>query len=350
MKLLLELQQKDRDRNEIILKLNERIEKENELIEEENRRIEILNEQVTNFENKLRLRNEEVESENRSIDNDNDNVSNYNDAIEEENKRLAINKHRSIDVVCIIAVWGRNKAVRANVELLSRQTKKVFTILIVSTEEDQNLAKELKEKYRNQLDYIFSVNQPLGLKWQNGIAAARRFSPKAVLINGSDDLLSINWVNRCFREIQEGYDQVGKNKWYFYDVKNRTIYSSKYIHAQVSKDKTPYTVGAGRMISAKILDKLDWNLYPIEKPKGLDTHSLRTLLANGAKVKIINDENIFMISVKGDWDMITNVNKIKKANTVRTMKVKDPRIINKINSHFRPENGIIDFLRKHNIV
>ena len=85
------------------------------------------------------------------------------------------------------------------------------------------------KKIYNSIDYIYTNNLPLGRKWQIGLQECKKYNPNAVLINGSDDLLSLDWVKTCYYYIiKYNYDIVGKSNWYILDLIKKSPYSLTY--------------------------------------------------------------------------------------------------------------------------
>jgi len=201
-------------------------------------------------------------------------------------------------VVCLIAVYGRTEIVKLNVAILKAQTIKVDIVLIVSTTRDEQIAKSLG------VNYVWSINSPLGKKFQNGMEYCRIFNPKCVIINGSDDLFSLNYCNYIVNVLKNyNSDLVGVNLWYLYH--KGTYYQTSY--------KTNRFIGCGRGISRRILDKINWEYYPINRPKGLDFYSKKRIMNVNGKIKIVLTPSEYVISYKGDWDMITEINRILKS-------------------------------------
>ena len=76
------------------------------------------------------------------------------------NKKNLIEKHTdkiryTPDIVCLIAVYGRHKILKYNIELLKKQTKKVHILTIVSNEVDRRFVENLG------VDYVFCKNKPI---------------------------------------------------------------------------------------------------------------------------------------------------------------------------------------------
>jgi len=183
---------------------------------------------------------------------------------------------------------------------MQKQDLKLHEIVIVgSTEGDYNVAKDCG------VQFIEHRNHPLSNKLQCGIRYARTLDPDAILINGSDSMLTPNWCSCASKFIEDGYYLVGK----------RSILICKLFAAQdVRLDYKIYKyrkdpIGAGRMFSRVILDKMNWELFPQNLERGLDSSCFHNFISYAEYEKIaLMDEmnNVFVIEVKSDsWKTIT---------------------------------------------
>ena len=216
--------------------------------------------------------------------------------------------NKSYDIICLIAFLGRHEILKYNIEMLNKQTIDIKIVLVVSNKKDIQFAND------NGIYWVYAPNNPLGRKWQIGLEECRKFNPKAILINGSDDILSLNWAKYCFNFIKNGYDLVGKNSWYLTDITNNNIYHFGYVKPNI-------IIGAGRMISRDILDEINWNLFPVFQHRGLDTHCTKILNNNNAKIKIINSNKIFILSTKGMYNTLNTTERIINAKTLLTKQI-----------------------------
>lgn len=205
------------------------------------------------------------------------------------------------DVVCLIAMWGRQELVQINIDCLKKQTKVPKIVLVISTDDDKEFA------IRNNVHWVYTDNQPLGKKWQIGLEECKKFNPNAVLINGSDDIISLNYIQNCYQYIQNGYDIVGKNNWYILDLLTIKPYNLQYTNKNL-------LIGAGRMISRSFLDEINWTLFPLTKSSGLDSYCNQIFDKNNASIYEMGTNNSDkIISLKGKQDMLNPLDKILKA-------------------------------------
>ena len=211
------------------------------------------------------------------------------------------------DIVCLIAMWGRQELVQINIDCLKKQTKVPKIVLVVSNDDDKEFA------IRNNVHWVYTDNQPLGKKWQIGLEECKKFNPNAVLINGSDDILSLNYVKNCYKYIKNGYDVVGKNNWYILDLLKVKPYKLQYTNKNL-------LIGAGRMISRSFLDEINWTLFPLTKSSGLDSYCNQIFEKNNASLFEMGTNNLDkIISLKGKQDMLNPLEKILKATNKITI-------------------------------
>ena len=215
-------------------------------------------------------------------------------------------------VACIIAFQSRHNIVAKNVEYLSRQTHIPAIILVASNFEDASFATELTNTYSNVFVKIFD-NYPIGGKWQAGVDYAKLLNVKGVIILGSDDILSLNYIENCFNRIDlgrgssgVGVDLIGNRSWYIYDT-YKNLYQLKYTNM------VPIFLGGGRMFSKYFLDSVDWVIFDKTRPVHLDEYGYHSVKKFSNSLAELDDTNL-IISIKGSWDMINTSSRILSAN------------------------------------
>ena len=228
------------------------------------------------------------------------------DKIKEKDDGLVLPKKlggSNMKIICVMAVYKRPEITLATIELLKKQTYPLDRIIIVgSCDLDRTVAEKAC------VEYLHHKNMPLGDKWQHGIAYARKYEPDAILINGSDSWLTTNWCEKTKPFIDKGFHLVGKTKWYSCRVDpNKKLF---IVHRAYKSRKDP--VGAGRLFSKEILDKMDWKLFPRGIRSSLDGHSYKNMLTKTTvdKVKLLNNiEDAFMMDVKSStWPTMNPFN------------------------------------------
>ena len=202
-------------------------------------------------------------------------------------------------IVSITASYQRPEITIDTLNLFKNQKYLVKSILVGSSLAEQKAAEQVDAVYVNH------ANHPLGSKWQAGVDKARELNPDAILICGSDDWLTSNWCEVCSKEIEKGFDLVGKTRWCLCDVHPGKSLQLFRIHYKVKKRKDP--IGSGRLISRKVLDKLNWELFPKNKDKYLDWESWTRIKKAGGTLKLLdNREDIWAMCIKSTWKSKSN--------------------------------------------
>jgi len=202
-------------------------------------------------------------------------------------------------IVALIASYKRDMILRDCLKCIMPQVNDVVLVgsspwvspetVIVDDFSDRNIEKHIARELG--LIYVDHRNSPLGQKWQAGLNKCRELKPDAVLICGSDDLLSNRWVAEGIR--CDEYLLTGQSWWEVYNCKTNELVHVAYL-------SRPDPIGAGRIIKKELLDKLDWQIFPTEGGIGCDYYSYNRMLKYTEYG--LNPENI--LSVKGNWNML----------------------------------------------
>lgn len=197
-------------------------------------------------------------------------------------------KETKYSLIVVIAFTQRYDIMRKNLNSL-----KNCHIILVGSDCDLEFCKS------QNTSYVICNNDYLGLKWQIGVYFARLFNPTGIIILGSDDILSNNYL-KTINELSIKYDMIGVRHWYI-EYQKRTYYVEY-------TDKVKITLGSGRYYSRQILDKIQWELFEIFLNKGLDDYGYYQVINHQGK-NIDDDKNLSITSIKGEWDMINDFQK-----------------------------------------
>jgi hypothetical protein len=158
-----------------------------------------------------------------------------------------------------------------------------FNLKLLAAGSEGEQSKQLAESCG--WDYIETPNAPLTYKHTALFQAARERNPDAVLLIGSDDLLSTNLINYYQKNYSAEADYLlGLKDLYFYSAKTKKAIH----HLGFIGNKIDFTIGCGRIFSRKLLDKIDWKPWGDEKTnRGLDIICSRRLAFQGIKERQI---------------------------------------------------------------
>ena len=165
---------------------------------------------------------------------------------------------------------------------------------------------------------VESPNNLLGRKANASIQALRGLCDY-VITTGSDDLFSANMPE--IYEANKNYDYFGFLDCYFYNAKlDKSLYWPGYTCQRKGEP-----IGAGKMVSAKLLDQMNWQPFRNDISKSLDYfYTMKVkMLTNSYKFVNLVDYNAYLVDVKTDqnitkWEVLQNVTR-KVHNEWRVM-------------------------------
>jgi hypothetical protein len=157
-----------------------------------------------------------------------------------------------MNTVAVVPIKGRGPLIKLTIGRLVKQCYKV--ICIGSRESERTICEAVGATF-----IMIPDNICLGAKWQLGIDHARKLNPYSIMIMGSSDMVQNGWVEIMNDELTNGYAMTGTEGIYFLDIqqgnKKRMIHWAGYFG---SREGEP--IGTGRVISAKALDLINWQL------------------------------------------------------------------------------------------
>lgn len=181
-------------------------------------------------------------------------------------KQSITHHHNSCDdakLIITTCVYKRHKLLRLCLEYYSKIKLHKF-IAVYSEKDDLKILQEYKF-----VTPVYNSNYPISRKWNRAITECKKYNPDLVLITGSDDFISKEYIDMIkYKIVHERYDFIGMRAW-------MNFYFSSYlsIFCKTSYSDRTDPLGAGRCFSKKFLDKLNWNLYDFNLNKRLDCNS-----------------------------------------------------------------------------
>lgn len=176
----------------------------------------------------------------------------------------------------VTAIWGRDwltEIVFANLANLRDLLHPEIELVIAVAGSEGTKSESLTRKFGYK--YVEIANQPLGAKWNGALRALKDEDVAGICVLGSDDLCNEKYFRELAEYVRLGGQLAGLAELYFFDhPTGRLLYWQGY-----GPPRRGDTVGAGRFVGRKILDQLDWELWPGRLHAGLDK-GMRELLAN----------------------------------------------------------------------
>jgi hypothetical protein len=240
-----------------------------------------------------------------------------------------IQSTKKINLGVLTSTWKR-KSLTTNYCQHIDYLKNKFSNLInlTSVIVDSDLINKDSSLEFNHL-YFDYQNQPLSNKFNFGMSQFKSISLDYVMILGSDnfcdDILFLEYI----KIMRNNFDLIGVLNSYIYDVKTSIMY--RYLGYPKDNPRYNETLGAGRVLSKRLLENLNYNPWKDGLSKGLDGSMWQKLSHYNFFEYKINTVQIngLMLGVKTDT-FITDVNKMK--NKIKT----DKSILNRISylSHY----------------
>ena len=198
-------------------------------------------------------------------------------------------------IIAIIPVYGRTKLLPFTISRLYTKNKLFKVICCGNLKEDKLVCESAGALW------VEIPNRPLGRKWNAGFKLAETFDPDAILFVGSSDWISIDWIPRAYKYIEnENYGMVGKNDFSMVDIK--TNGNIKYNHWYgYQSDRSLEPIGIGRLVSRNFLKSINYLPFEPEKDNSMDYFMYKKCLEQNFKVKLLKNDSIFLSISTNAW-------------------------------------------------
>jgi glycosyltransferase involved in cell wall biosynthesis len=192
-------------------------------------------------------------------------------------------------IVAVIPVHGRLPLIKHTVSRLLHKNK-VDVVCVGDGKQEQELCVSLGAYWIN------SQNKPLGRKWNRGFKMAHTLKADAVLFIGSSDWISDNWCSKLTSHLQSA-DIIGTAGCHFLHVNSEL----KLCHwPGYDNHRKGESIGIGRLISARVLDKLNWEPFDDIMDSSLDHSMVTRVKKAGGKEMLVDDKSIQSVSISTD--------------------------------------------------
>ena len=196
-------------------------------------------------------------------------------------------------VVACVAVNGRLPLLRYTIERLYKKNGCYKVVCAGDQVEDRRLCEEMGAAW------VQVRNNPLGKKWNFAFQEAKKFYPDACLFVGSSDWISDNWIP-YMRPLMQEYDLVGAPGCHFLHIgdRNYLCYWPGYVNGREGE-----SIGIGRMLSAKLLDKLHWRPFSDHLNASLDYSMIQNSSRHTDRIHLVSSSEIKSMSIYTNlWD------------------------------------------------
>ncbi|GCE96462.1 TPR domain protein [Arthrospira platensis NIES-46] len=200
-------------------------------------------------------------------------------------------------IVILTCVWKRPELTRVVLSYYSRLKRELcgmieLKLLAVGSEGEQS--RQLCESCG--FDYVEYQNQPLSDKWEYGINRCRDYNPDAVIIVGSDDLISRSLIEFYDRKLKEGLVFCGITDAYFFDLQTEKMIHWVGYTSEVDAVRLGETTGMGRCLSKPLLERLDFSIWRnLNKDRNLDGAMTQKLYQVG--LELLDEEHSVLTRV-----------------------------------------------------
>lgn len=199
----------------------------------------------------------------------------------------------SYNVVAVIPVHGRIPLVKKTIERLLIKNL-IFRVVCVCSDERE------AEQLKTYANVIIHKNFPLGAKWNAGFIEAQKYNPDACLFVGSSDWVSDNWVSTLLPLIKD-YDMIGMPGCRLLDISKGGMKALEW-HGYMG-DREDESIGIGRLISARVLDRIGWKPFFDHKDGSLDYAMQIKVKKAGGKCAIIHHPELISMAISTDkWE------------------------------------------------
>lgn len=195
-------------------------------------------------------------------------------------------------VIVPIPVNGRLPLVRLTVKRLYEKNKVDKVILMGHEPQLKKLA------YDMDCVWVETANNPLGLKWNLGFMAAKRFNPDAVLFVGSSDWVSEDYLPICEQYIDQ-YEMIGKLGCHFADKRDNKIRLVEW-KGYGTGVRANESIGIGRLLSSRILDKFGWMPFNSRLDNSMDWSMQQNVIQHKGRIKILPSDQGSLLSISCD--------------------------------------------------
>ena len=185
---------------------------------------------------------------------------------------------KTLGVICIN--HGRPNVLRlwcAQITRLRRETQTHLPAVVVSDGDEAICHKHGVWHIEHP-----NVKTEVSLKWNRAMAYMKSLGIDAVMITGSDDILSTQYYLKTWDEVQKGIDLIGTESAYFFCGQGTD-------RGKLVRLDGRAMLGIGKTVSKRILDDANWTLWTKPKGWGMDAMAQQEIMKHTPSKAIISD-------------------------------------------------------------
>lgn len=212
--------------------------------------------------------------------------------------------------IVVIATHERKDITTRNINSLKAQSFLPKIVIVCSDHQELEYYKTLG------VSVMLEPNRPLGKKWQAGVNLAVKMGANPLVILGSDDILSKDYVKLSLQKLREGFDFIGTTHWVSLEPEKKQIYHSHYVGVNEN-----YPIGSGKVYSKRLLDKIGNLVFDVKAEKRLDDNGHKMITNRNPKIFLFKEPMI--LAVKGNWKQLNPFDKYLNVPTIKSVKIKE---------------------------
>tara|TARA_B100000029_G_scaffold513901_1_gene614860 strand:+ start:65 stop:1924 length:1860 start_codon:yes stop_codon:yes gene_type:complete len=195
---------------------------------------------------------------------------------------------KKLNLVMLTCIWKRPKLTKIILSYYSKlkeEVKNTVNLEFVAVGSEGNKSRKICEGAG--FHYFEHENQPMSGKWQHGLEMTKKYNPDAVIIMGSDDIVTKEIINFYVEKINLGYLLVGIKDFYIYESTLKKLAHWRGYGKLNDAHRMDETIGLGRCLARPLLNKIKFDVWGgLELKRNLD----------GAMTNRLKEFGIFPVS------------------------------------------------------
>ena len=206
-------------------------------------------------------------------------------------------------ITIVTAMWQRPEVwdmFKQGVRRLRNQYNDVDVQVCVSGSEGGASQNRCKEKW---IHYVEIENHPLGRKMNTALTLAKQTNADYYLLMGSDDIICNNLFDLYLDYMEQEIDYIYLMDGYFFDTTSK---KSLYWGGYADKLNLGRPLGAGRMLSKRLVEKMDYKCWYDVKLSGLLDQAMDEKLEGVKYTKqeiYCRDNDCMLLDIKSSTNM-----------------------------------------------